>query len=295
MGQIEDLRAFVQIVEHGSIGKAADAEGIAKSAMSRRLRLLEERMQAELISRTSRSWVLTEAGRQYYERGRDLLLSFDSFEGAVRHETQSLGGTIRLSAPLYFGKVTLTEPLTEFALRHPKVRLHVDFSDRMVDVVAENFDLVIRIAELQDSSLIARKLCAVRHVVCASPSYLTKAPAITTPSDLAAHRIIQFGLAQRPRWTFPGRAGKDIAVALNASFNSPDGGLLRDAAERGLGVTRLPEFIAQASLDAGRLVPVLPAYPMAPVGVYAVYPATRYQPQRTRALLDFLAAHLRTD
>jgi len=142
MGQIEDLRAFVQIVEHESIGKAAEQAGIAKSAMSRKLRLLEERLQAELITRTTRQWALTEAGRQYYERGLGVIESVDEFEAQVRKDTLGLKGDIRLSVPLYFGQMRLTTPLLEFANNYPDVRLNIEFNDRLVDVIAEHFRIL---------------------------------------------------------------------------------------------------------------------------------------------------------
>jgi len=145
MGQIEELRAFVQIAEQESIGKAAEHAGVAKSAMSRRLRLLEERMQTVLIARTTRQWALTEAGRQYYERGIDILHAFDEFEAQVRHDNVELKGEIRLSVPLYFGHASLSAHLLAFAKTHPEVRLNVEYTDRLVDVIAEHYDLVVRI------------------------------------------------------------------------------------------------------------------------------------------------------
>ena len=294
MGRIEDLHAFVQIVEQESIGKAAETMGVAKSALSRRLRLLEDRMQTQLIARTSRQWALTEAGRQYYERGRDLLADFDAVEGAVRDETRRLSGSVRLSAPLYFGQTTLAGPLLDFANAHPGLQIHADFSDRMVDVVGENYDFVIRIGVPEDSNLIGRRLCLIRHVVVASPAYLRRAPAPVAPQDLKTHRILHFGASKRPRWTFPAGGGT-VSVPLSANFNTVDGGLLCAAAESGLGVARLPGFIVRDALRAGRLVALLPDFPLPPRAVHALYPATRYQPRRSRALLDYLAAGMTGD
>ncbi len=288
MGQIEDIRAFVQIVEQESIGKAAEQAGIAKSAMSRKLRLLEERMETVLIARTTRQWSLTEAGRQYYERGLGVIHAVDEFEAQVRNEDLELRGEIRISVPLYFGKTSLTAPLLEFAKRYPEVHLNVEFSDRTVDVIGEHFDLVVRITELQDSSLIARKLCQTRHLICASPAYLAETEKITEPRDIQSHRIIQFGSAKRPKWTFTSPGGKDTVVSLNASMNSHDGAFLIDAAEQGLGLVRVPDFMANTSLDAGRLVEILKLYVIRPRGIYIVYPEARYLPHRTRALMEFL-------
>lgn len=295
MGQIEDIRAFVQIVEHGSLGKAAEQAGIAKSAMSRKLRLLEERMQTVLIVRTTRQWSLTEAGRQYYERGLGVIHTVDEFEAHVRHEHLEFKGEIRVSVPLYFGKISLTLPILEFSKNHPEVQLNVEFSDRLVDVIGEHFDLVVRISELQDSSMIARKLCQTRHVICASPDYIANTTAITEPHDIQAHRIIQFGSSKRPKWTFTSPKGKDVVVPLTAAMNSHDGAFLIDAAEQGLGIVRVPDFIAKSSLDSGRLVQILKPYDIKPLGIYIVYPEARYLPHRTRALMEFLLARVTND
>ncbi len=293
MGQIEDLRSFVQIVEQESIGKAAEHAGIAKSAMSRKLRLLEERIQTTLITRTTRQWALTEAGRQYYERGLAIINAFDEFESQISDEVLELKGDIRISVPLYFGQMALSRPLLAFAERYPDVRLDVEFTDRMVDVIGEHFDLVIRIAELQDSTLIARKLCQTRHVFCASPEYIANNPKISNPADFQSQRIIQFGSSKRPKWTFTSPEGKDTTIALTASMNSHDGGFLIAAAEHGLGVVRVPDFLASASLESGRLVQILASYKPKPRGINFVYPATKYLPQRTRALMDFLLAQFK--
>jgi len=290
MGQLEELRAFVQIAEHESIGKAAEQAGIAKSAMSRRLRLLEERMQTVLIARTTRQWSLTEAGRQYYERGIDVLQAFDEFEAQVREDSVELRGEIRLSVPLYFGHESLSAHLLAFAKAYPDVRLNIEYTDRLVDVIGEHYDLVVRISELPDSTLIARKFCETRHVYCASADYLANMPVIKKPHDFQSHRIIQFGSTKRPKWIFTTARGKDIVVPLHASMNTQDGAFLIHAAEQGLGIVRVPDFLAQAPLEAGRLLQVLKSYQLKPRGIYFVYPTTRYLPQRTRALMDFLQA-----
>ncbi len=295
MGDLEDLRAFVHIVELGSIGKAAEQAGIAKSAMSRKLRLLEERMQTELITRTSRQWSLTEAGREYYDRGAGLIDVFDEFEASVRNENMALSGEVRISVPLYFGKVSLTPFLLQFASLHPQVHLNIDLSDRLVDVINEHYDLVIRISDLPDSSLIARKLCETRHIYCASPAYIDNSAPIRQPQDIRSHRIIQFGSAKRPKWSFTTAKGKTTTVSVTASLNSHDGEFLIDAAEHGLGIVRVPDFLAQSSLDSGQLVQVLENYELEPRGIFIVYPSARYLPQQTRALMQYMLEGFESD
>jgi len=292
MGQLEDLRAFVQIVEHESIGKAAEQSGVAKSALSRRLRLLEERLQTALIVRTTRQWSLTEAGRQYYERGLRVLAMYDEFDAEIREGEQTLSGEIRLSVPLYFGQLALTEPLLEFARLHPDVHLDVDYNDRIVDMVAEQLDLVVRITTLQDSGLIARRLCESQHCFCASPAYLKLHGAIKKPDDLKQHRILQYGHTRRPKWKFASTKNNskkpEVSVSLHANMNSLDGSFLIAAAEHDHGICRVPDFLAKPSLESGALVEVLAEYKFESEGVYIVYPASRHLPKRTRRLMDFL-------
>ena len=292
MGQLEDLRTFVHIVEQGSIGKAAEQAGIAKSAMSRKLRLLEERMQVVLISRTTRQWSLTEAGREYYERGLGVLTTFDEFETNIRNENMEIKGEIKLSVPLYFGKVSVSSHLLAFSKLHPAVHLDIDFSDKMVEVIDERFDLVVRISELEDSSLIARKLCETRHVYCASPEYLASSQDINKPRDIQSHRIIQYGSAKRPQWVFSSPKGRKISVTLKSSMNSHDGAFLIQAAEEGAGIIRVPDFLASSSLSSGKLVQLLQAYELKPRGIYIMYPTSRYLPQRTRMLMEYLRENI---
>lgn len=293
MGQLEDLRAFVRIVEQGSIGKAAEQTGIAKSAMSRKLRLLEERMQAVLIARTTRQWSLTEIGREYYERGLTVINAFDEFEAGVRKENVDIRGEIKLSVPLYFGTIGLSKHLLAFCKRHPSVHLNIEFSDRFVDVIDEHFDLVVRISDMADSSLIARKLCETSHVCCASPAYIADNASIDTPDDLRSQRIIQYGSAKRVKWVFISPRGKKIVVPLSSSLNSHDGAFLIAAAEQSLGIIRVPDFLAKPSLDTGRLEQILTPYALKPRGVFIVYPTMRYLPYRTRILMEYLLDSVR--
>lgn len=293
MGQLEDLRAFVQIVEQEGIGNAAKQAGIAKSAMSRKLSLLEKRLQTALIVRTTRQWGVTEAGRQFYERGKVILSSYDEFEAEIRAEDQNLTGEIRISVPLYFGQAALNDTILAFSMMHPDVHLNIEFSDRIVDIVGENFDLVIRISDLQDSTLIARRLCHAQHLFCASPGYVDSQPEIRKPEDLKEHKILQFGFTRRPKWKFTAKNGKDSVVTLQASLNSQDGGFLLSAAQQGHGIVRLPDFLVRDSLNSGTLTQLLPDFSPARRGVYIVYPASRYLPYRTRQLMEFLIQELR--
>ncbi len=288
MGQMEDLRAFVLIVENESIGKAAEMEGIAKSAMSRKLRLLEERLGTGLITRTTRQWSLTSAGKSYFAHAQRIISALDEADAEIGNEQLDSGGDIVLAAPLHYGTQVLSERLVGFARDHPKIRLNVDFEDRFVDLVSEQYDLAIRISHPADSSLMARKIGETRHVFCASPGYLESASKITQPSDLRDHKIIQHGRAKRFKWRFCPKGERPTEVSLSSDFNSNNGDLLIGAALAGLGIVRVPDFLAETALNTGRLVRVLENCEPPPLQISMVYPATHHQPKRVRMLMDYI-------
>ncbi|MDU8929640.1 LysR family transcriptional regulator [Alisedimentitalea sp. MJ-SS2] len=288
MGQLEDLRAFVQIVENESIGKAADQSGIAKSAMSRKLRLLEERLQTELIVRTTRQWALTAAGRAYFAHAQKIIAAIEEADAEIANEEVEASGEIRLSAPLHYGTSVLAPRLMGFMDKHPNIGLFVDFNDRFVDIIGEHFDLAVRISNLQDSSIIARKLAQTQHVFCASPDYLGSTPPIARPDDLKSHNILQFGASKRFKWTFTLPEGGEKSVALKSTFNANNGDMLLCAAMRGKGVARLPDFLASDAIAAGDLQRILLGWEPERLPVNLVYPATHFLPHRVRLLIDFL-------
>ncbi len=288
MGQLEDLRAFVRIVETESIGKAAEQTGIAKSAMSRKLRLLEDRLKTELIARTTRQWALTAAGRAYFARAQKIIAAVDEADAEIANEEVDASGAVRLSAPLHYGTSTLADRLMDFSAVFPGIQLSVDLGDRFVDMIGENYDLAIRISNLRDSSVIARKLATTQHVFCASPDYLRDAPEIARPEDLKAHEILQVGQAKRFNWVFSAPGGGERNVALSSAFNSNSGDMLLCAATRGRGVARLPDFLASEVIRSGALTRVLAGWEPAPMQISAVYPATQFLPRRVRLLIDFL-------
>lgn len=289
MGQLEDLRAFVRIVEHESIGKAAEQAGVAKSALSRRLRLLEDRLGTELISRTTRQWALTPAGRSYFAHARRIISAVEEADAEIANEELETGGEIRISAPQHYGTRVLSDKLVKFGELNPNIHLYVDFDDRFADLIREGYDLAVRISDLPDSSLIAKTIGHTQRVFCASPEYLGSHPTIECPDDLKAHRIIQVGRVGRFKWTFEEKGKKPKQVALTSTFNSNNGEVLLDAARSGQGVVRLPDFIAGDALKNGVLVRVLERWEPAPLPISILYAATHHQPRRVRKLLNFLS------
>ncbi len=290
MDRFETLQTFVAVVEAGSFSAAAVRLDRAKSAVSRQVAALETRLDVQLLNRTTRRLSLTEAGREFHERAQRILADLEEAELSVAAEQTALRGRLRLAAPLSFGVLHLAPALDEFLLRHPELVLDLDLDDRRINLVEEGFDLALRIGELPDSTLVARPLAPIRMQLCASPDYLRRHGTPRTPQDLAFHAGLVYGnVPEAQQWRFVDAAGKVHSVKVPARLRANNGDVLIRAAVEGLGVVVSPTFIAHRALAAGELVPLLPDHQAPGTGAYAVYPSRRHQPQRVRALIDFLA------
>jgi DNA-binding transcriptional LysR family regulator len=289
MNPVEEMQHFVRIVEAGSISAAAEQLGLAKSGVSRRLNQLEKRLGARLLNRTTRRSSLTDAGRSYYEGARKLLSQLEELDAQVSGGECALEGRLKLAAPLSFGLTHLAPAIEEFARLHPEVRIDIDFSDRQVDLVAQGIDLAIRIAELRDSSLRARRICPIRLMLCASPGYLAAHGTPETPDDLAAHQLLHYDIGGGPVQRLGDGRGGELSVPVKPRLTANNGDFLRDMAIAGHGIVASPTFIVWQALALGELVPILEAYRPLPINAYAVYPQSRFLPRRARVLIDFLA------
>ena len=288
MGQMEDMSAFVRIVEAGTISRAAEQLGVAKSAVSRRLVDLENRMNVQLLNRTTRKSSLTEAGRSYYQRARQILADVSELHASTSNAKATLEGDLKVAVPHTFGQMHLAPVVNEFAKTHPGINFHLDFSDRQVDLVEEGFDVAIRIAELKDSSYIARKLVTINLVLCASPEYLNRAGHPEKPVDLVSHDILDYVVTSSPARKFLDRDGQEKSIRLSAKMSANNGDYLCAAAVAGLGITALPTFIAWKELNNGSLIRVMGEYSLSPIHAYAVYPQTRHLSKRVRTFIDFM-------
>jgi DNA-binding transcriptional LysR family regulator len=292
MDRFEDLQAFVAVVETGSFTAAADRLDSAKSAISRRVSALEERLGAQLLRRTTRRINLTETGRSFYERSARILADLDEAESAVAQEHGELRGTLRVALPLSFGIRHMCEPIAEFSRRHPRVDFDLDFNDRRIDLVEEGVDLAVRIGRLADSSLIARRLFEVRNIVCGSKRYFDDHGTPQTPDDLRDHRCLVYGnLADPRKWVCKDATGNRIQVDVNPSMTATSGDFLCAAASQGLGIAMQPTFIAGDAISRGELVPILTNYEWPVSPAYAVYPPTRHLSYRVREFIDYLVEH----
>ncbi|ACG77580.1 transcriptional regulator,LysR family [Phenylobacterium zucineum HLK1] len=289
MDRLDELAAFVAVADARSFTQGARKLGVSSAQVSKLVARLENRLGARLLNRTTRDVSLTDTGQAYLERARDLLDGFEALETSVKDQSGP-SGRLKVSAPVSFGRNQLTPALLDFAAGCSAVSLDVVFSDRMVNLVEEGFDVAVRIGHLSDSSLVARRLAAVRLVTCASPDYLARAGTPTTLADLARHEAVLDTNARDPTvWRFgPQSDTRDVRVHGRLSFSGAEA--CAAAGVAGFGLIRSPAFAVAEDLRAGRLVPVLCNYEPEVIHVHAVYPHARHLAAKVRAFVDFLAA-----
>jgi DNA-binding transcriptional LysR family regulator len=293
MNQFAHMQIFVAVVEAGSISAAAERLNLAKSAVSRRLAELEAHLGVSLIQRTTRRLNLTDSGRAYYARCVTILADVEDAEAAVSLAHGALKGHLKVALPQAFGLLCLAPMIQTFMARHPDVHFELDFNDRQVDLMQEGFDLAIRIATLEDSSLIARRLAPIRAVVCASPDYLARHGTPRTAADLASHVSLAYSNIRDPGlWHYRGPDGQPGQVRVPVRLAASSGEFLLRAAIAGEGLLLIPAFYVDEAVQSGQLVSLLTDHHWPELSAYAVYPPTRHLPRRARAFIDFLAERL---
>lgn len=288
MGQLEELQIFVRVAEAGGIGKAAEQLQIAKSAVSRRLVDLEKRLGTRLLQRTTRKSSLTEAGLLCYEHAIRVLDANEELASAISQQDTEISGNLRLAAPLSFGLTHLTPALDLFVQQYPKLKLDIDFADHRVDLVAAGFDLAIRIGQLQDSSLKARKIAPTKPLIVASPAYLATYGKPSNIDELSRHKLLLYGNIIGQRLSIVDPSGLSHQVDMDISITANNGDFLNDMAVRGHGLLMTPDFISWRELQDGRLEPLMQDHQLPQGDIYAVYPQSRFVTRRVRALIDFL-------
>lgn len=290
MNRYEEIETFVRTVEAGSFTAASDQLGVTKSVVSRRVADLEKRLGVQLLARTTRKLNLTEEGQALYDRALRLLTDWEEAEASVGRQQTALKGGIRMSLPLSFGHVHIGPAILEFQRHHPDVSLDIEFTDRKVDLIAEGFDLAVRIGELSDSTMIARKLTAISTTVVASPEYLKRNGVPKTPDDLNTHRELRFALRSRKSWTYVDKNGSTGEIEMQSTIRANSGDFLCEAASENVGIAILPRFIVYPALLNGNLVEVLTEYRWGTLNAHVLYPSSRHLPLRVRELIDYLIA-----
>lgn len=283
MPDLEDLSTFVEVADAGGVTAAARRLGLPKSIVSRRLVRLEQGLGAQLLARTTRGAALTEAGASFREHAARVVAELQAAREAISPEGD-VSGRLRVAAPLTFGPTHLAPVLAELARRHPKLHVHAAYSDRFVDLVSEGFDAAVRVGYLPDSNLVARRIAPLRGKCVASPEYVKAHGAPRTPEELLEHECLLQGTEA---WRFMAN-GKTLSVRPRGRFKADNGVALTAAAVAGLGIAALPDFLIDAHIASGALVPVLVDYPPPEAGIYVVRPPGEFAPRKVRVLIDIL-------
>lgn len=284
------MRTFVQVVDAGGFSAAARAMGKSKALVSKYVRDLEDELGVRLLNRTTRRLSLTEVGQAYFREAGDILQRLEDLATSVGDAHREPRGTLRVAAPRSFADGILGQALSDFLVAEPRISLDLHLDDRFVDLVEEGFDVAIRVTEMTDSSLIARRLAAFRVVLLASPAFLAEHGTPETPHDLVDKPVVfDTNARMRGHWAFDWDGERiNVPVKPRMEANSPEVTLA--GALAGIGYARVPEFTARAALADGRLIRLLPGSEPKNSGIYAVYPHRRHLSGKVRAFVDFLAA-----
>lgn len=288
------LPVFIAVVENGGFSPAAEQLGISKSAVSKRITQLEADFGVKLFSRTTRKISLTEAGEHYYAHA---VVAFNAAKDAEDSVAQLQGepqGTLRINTPMSFGHLHIAPLIPDFLKRFPKIRIDMVMDDKVVDLVGGGFDLAIRGSDLEDSNLVARRLAPLNNSLCASPEYLAEHGTPLSPTQLSEHNCLAFSYSKDDiEWHFT-QDSQLYSVEVRGNYQVNNSEALRLAILSGLGIGRLPTFIAGPDIKSGRLIQLLPAYEMPGKSLYAVYPERQYLPAKVRVFLDYLIEKLGT-
>lgn len=288
MARLDAMEVFAEVVEAESFSAAARRLEISKSAVSKQIARLEDRLGVRLLNRTTRRLSLTEAGTTYYAACRRVLDEAETAERAVSDLAAAPHGLLKLNAPMSFGFLHLAAAIPAFHARYPEITVEATMNDRFVDLVEEGFDLAIRIASLKDSSLVARRLAPSHAVLCAAPGYLQRRGRPQRPEDLRGHDCLLYANHPNPReWQLLSPQGVQ-KVRVDGPLIANNGDVLCRAALGGMGIARLPTFIVGDHLRDGALEVVLPRFPQASEGIHAVFPHSRNLSVKVRVFVDFL-------
>lgn len=289
MDRALEMQVFCTVIDKGSFVGAAQPLEMSKAAISRYVSGLEERLGTRLIQRTTRRLSLTEEGRQFYHQAKEVLALMDAAEEAVSSAAPEPTGLLRINAPVSFGVLHLGPIWADFMRAYPKVELDISLNDRLVDLVEEGFDAAVRIARMENSSLVGRRLASTRMCLCAAPAYLEQHATLLTLANLAEHGVVAYtNFASGNDWIFEGPQGPQN-VRTRSVVRCNNGDTCRSIALAGGGISLQPSFMVAEDLRAGTLVEVLPEYRSIELGVYVVYPSRKHLPGKVRALVNFLA------
>jgi DNA-binding transcriptional LysR family regulator len=287
MTNLGDLEVFVRVIAAGSMSTAARDLGLSPAVVSKRIKRLEDKLGTRLLQRTTRQISLTEAGQGFHERVLTVLGGLEEAEAFASGRSSEVNGTLKISASTSFGRMHVAPHLKPFMEAHPDLAIHLVLSDEFTDIVGGGFDLAIRIAELNDSSLVARRLAPVRRVLCAAPAYLAEHGTPATLDDLKKHRCLP--AHNHESWRLEGPNGP-VTLRPEGMLITNSSEVIREAVIAGLGIALRSTWDVGAELKSGKLVQVLPQYESSRnVALSAVYPSRQFLPAKVRLFIDYLA------
>jgi DNA-binding transcriptional LysR family regulator len=291
LDRLTGMAVFAKVVDAGSFAAAARHFGMSPAMVTAHVQTLEERLGVRLLNRTTRRVSATEVGQNFYERCLRILSDLEEAEGAAGELQSVPRGLLRVTAPVSFGTRKLTPAIADYLVSYPDVSIDLSLDDPYLDLLEKRFDLAIRLGHLADSSLIARKLCTLATILCASPGYLEKNGVPRTPRDLSGHNCLVYTYATpQSVWSFVDQNGKEDIVRISGRFLADSGDALLALVLRDGGVVLGPDYLVDDDLKAGRLIRLLPEYATPETAVHAVYPHSRHLSAKTRTFIDFLAS-----
>lgn len=289
MDELKRMAVFTRVVEAKSFSEAARQLGVAKSAVSKQIQLLEKDVGIRLLNRSSRRLGLTEAGQIFYRHSAEIVQRAHIALSELREYQNQPTGTLRVSSPVAFGSTQLVPVVKELRAMYPELAVELLFEDRVINMVEDNVDIAIRVGWLDDSSMIARQLCEVPMLVFAAPEYLAKHGSPNRPEDLTGHTWIALNLLSSPwRWSFQ-RRDQTTQVQMRGDLRANSIHGVVEMVKQGLGVSAIAKYMIEEELSTGRLVSLLPEFKLRPIGVHAVYPHRDHMPPKTRVFLEFLS------
>jgi len=294
MDRLNAMKLYCQIIETGQLSTAADQLNLSKGAVSKQLAKLEAHLGGRLLNRTTRRLTPTEAGIAFYERAKLILESVEEAECVVTGLTAEPRGTLKINAPMSFGASYLGSLLAKYQAKYPQIDINISLHDRQIDMVDEGYDLVLRIAALEDSSLIVRKLAPCHIEICASPTYLEKHGEPKTPDELKNHQCLLYTYNDSAKfWALQDSAGVTKNFTVNGPLLANNGNLICDAMLNGMGIAILPTFIAGEAIREGKAITILNDWKQKPSDISLLYPSSKHLSAKVRAFVDMAVEHFK--
>lgn len=292
MDQLSAMRAFVRVVQMGSFSSAGRDMNTTQTTISKKVAALEKKIGVKLLTRSSRDHALTPTGAEYFEQCVAILGKLDEAETRARSEVASPRGTIRIAAPIAFGRLVIAPHIAEFFTLYPEIKVDLALSDRHVDMISDGIDVAIRAKQLEDSSLVARHLFDNQMILLASPEYLAQYGEPKEPQELKQHNCLVFSnLKSINVWRFI-KEDKELSVTVSGNFQSDNGDVLLEVALAGIGIVQLPNWMVNAHIKSGTLKEIMSDYSGQTLPFNAIYPQNRYVPLNVRCFVDFMKEKL---